>query len=63
MPDPATFSAPTLKHKPKEEKIIVSLDNTFLKSVYNEFFIGSVAVDITKVEKGDIRKEFPKKSK
>ena len=59
----ATFSAATLKHKPKEEKIIVNLDNTFLKSVYNEFYIGSVSVDISKIEKADIRREVPKKPK
>lgn len=55
----ATFSTPSLKHKPKEEKILVNLDNTFLKSVYYEYYIGQVHVDIQKIEKTEIRRDFP----
>ena len=52
----ATFAAQTLRHKPKEEKITVSLDNSFLKSPYNELYIGTVPIEIIKVEKSDIKK-------
>ena len=55
----ATFNTSSLKHKPKEEKILINLDNTFLKSVYNEFYIGQVAVDINKIEKEDLKKDLP----
>ena len=33
---------------------MVNLDNTFLKSVYGEFYLGAVQVDISKIEKSDI---------
>jgi hypothetical protein len=38
---------------------MVNLDNTFLKSVYGEFYLGAVTVDIQKIEKSDIREGFP----
>lgn len=33
----------------------MNLDNTFVKSDFNEIFIGAVSVDVNKIEKSDIR--------
>ena len=49
-----TFSANTLKHKPKDEITTISLENVFIKHLWGEFFYGQLNMETKKMEKDKI---------
>lgn len=64
LPHLGTFSANSLKHKPKEEKTSIDLDNVFIKwNAGDAFLFGKLSVEAHKLEKDQIRKEFPYRPK